>query len=191
MSVVWDLGPHDLSILRLWLGESPVRVSAIERSCVMEGISDVAFISLEYASGVIAHVELSWLAPSKLRRTVVVGRERMVVYDDTNAEPVRLFDSGVDLPSPKTFGDYKMTYRVGDIVSPRVVAAEPLALEMADFVRAIATRSEPVSNVGIGIEIVEVIEAIEQAIVSGDRVVVASGGSAAVASEGAAPAGCG
>lgn len=184
VSVVWDLGPHDLSILRYWLDESPVRVSAVARSCVMAGISDVAFINLEYASGVVAHVELSWLAPSKLRRTVLVGSERMIVYDDTNTEPVRLFDSGVDLPSPQTFGDYKLTYRVGDIVSPRVVAAEPLGVEMQDFLGAIRGGGEPVSSARMGVEIVQVIEAIETAIATGERVDVISTPEPAVASSG-------
>ena len=82
VSVVWDLAPHDFSILRYWLGETPTHVSATARACVGER-PDVAFIDLEYESGPIAHVELSWLAPSKLRRTTIVGSEKMVVYDDT------------------------------------------------------------------------------------------------------------
>ena len=75
----------------------------------MPSIPDVAFIDLEYASGTIAHVELSWLAPSKLRRTTIVGSEKMVVYDDTSTEPVRIFDSGVVLKDPETFGEYRLT----------------------------------------------------------------------------------
>ena len=100
VSVVWDLGPHDFSILRYWLGESPSTVSAMSRDCVIPGTPDVAFINLAYASGIVAQVELAWLAPSKLRRTAVVGSERMVVYDDTSGEPVRVFDSGATLPRP-------------------------------------------------------------------------------------------
>src|SRR5205823_14531727 len=82
VSVVWDLGPHDFSILRHWLDEMPTRVSAISRCCVMDDVPDVAFIDLEFPSGTIAHVELSWLAPSKLRRTTVVGSRKVVVYED-------------------------------------------------------------------------------------------------------------
>ena len=99
-SVVWDLGPHDFSILTYWLDERPRSVTALSRGCVMPDTPDVAFIQLEYASGVIANVELAWLAPSKLRRTTIVGSQKMVVYDDTSAEPVRVFDSGVNLPDP-------------------------------------------------------------------------------------------
>ncbi len=102
VSVAWDLGPHDFSILRYWLGETPSRVSALSRGFVIPSIPDVAFVDLEFDSGPIAHVELSWLAPSKLRRTTIVGSRKMVVYDDTSAEPVRVFDSGVELREPET-----------------------------------------------------------------------------------------
>ena len=125
-SVVWDLGPHDFSILSYWLDETPVGVTALSRGCVMPDTPDVAFIQLEYASGIIANVELAWLAPSKLRRTTVVGSQKMVVYDDTSAESVRVFDSGVNLPDPESFGEYRLSYRTGDIVSPRIPIAEPL-----------------------------------------------------------------
>ncbi len=104
--MLWDLGPHDFSILAYWLGETPAHVTAFARGCVIPDTPDVAFISLEYASGVIAHCELAWLAPSKLRRTTIVGSKQMVVYDDTSLEPVRVFDSGVNIPDPGTFGGF-------------------------------------------------------------------------------------
>jgi predicted dehydrogenase len=166
-SVIWDLGPHDFSILRYWLGEAPASVSALTRSCVIPGTPDVAFINLEYPSGVVAHVELSWLSPSKLRRTTIVGSKKMVVYDDTSIEPVRVFDSGVDLPSPGSFGEYRLTYRTGDIVSPRVEVAEPLSLELADFCRAIRSGSEPRSNGAVGLDVIRVVEAAEQSVEAG------------------------
>src|SRR5204862_7175352 len=117
VSVVWDLGPHDFSILRYWLQETPEYVAGMSRSCIIPGTPDVAFINLEFASQTVAHVELSWLAPSKLRRTTVVGSQKMIVYDDASNEPVRVFDSGVNLPDPQTFGEYRLSYRTGDIVS--------------------------------------------------------------------------
>ena len=170
VSVVWDLAPHDFSILRYWLDENPVRVSALTRSCVFPGIADVAFIDLEYGTGAIAHVELSWLAPSKLRRTTVIGSRKMVVYDDTSSEPVRLFDSGVSLPDPTTFGEYRLSYRTGDIVSPRVGAAEPLGLELRDFCRAVREGVEPRSSAQLGYDVVAMIEDVEQAVASRDDV---------------------
>ena len=164
VSVVWDLAPHDFSILRHWLGEMPTRVSALSRSCVVEGTADVAFIDLQYASGTIAHVEIAWLAPGKLRRTAVVGSEKMLVYDDTSNEPVRIFDSGATLPDPETFGEYRLTYRTGDIVSPAVEAHEPLSLELADFCLAVRTGSEPRSSAQLGLDVVAMTEAVDRSL---------------------------
>jgi predicted dehydrogenase len=166
-SVVWDLGPHDFSILRYLLGELPTRVSAVSRSCIFPGTPDVAFIALAYASGAIAHVELSWLAPSKLRRTAIVGSKRMVVYDDTSREPVRIFDSGAALPDPESFGEYRLTYRTGDIVSPRIDATEPLSIELADFAGAIRGNGELVSSAIVGLDVVRTIEAVDQSLGNG------------------------
>jgi predicted dehydrogenase len=169
VSVAWDLGPHDFSILRYLLNETPSHVSAISRSCIFPKTPDVAFINLEFGSGTIAHVELSWLAPSKLRRTAIVGSRRMVVYDDTSNEPVRIFDSGADLPEPETFGEFRLTYRTGEIVSPRVDATEPLQLELADFCHAIRSGAEPRSSAALGVDVVRVIEAVDQSLTQGGQ----------------------
>jgi predicted dehydrogenase len=164
VSVVWDLGPHDFSILRYWLGESPATVSALSRSCVLPSTPDVAFVHMSYVSGAIAQIELAWLAPSKLRRTAVVGSERMVVYDDTSGEPVRVFDSGASLRDPETYGEYQMSYRTGDIVSPRVEPVEPVYLQMEDFCRAVREGTQPRSSAAIGREVIDVVEAVEQSL---------------------------
>ena len=164
VSVVWDLGPHDFSILRYWLGESPESVSALSRACVIPGTPDVAFVNMRYPSGTIAQIELAWLAPSKLRRTAVVGSERMVVYDDTSGEPVRIFDSGATLPDPESFGEYQLSYRTGDIVSPHVEPVEPIYRQMEDFCRAVRERVEPRSSAQLGLEVVETIEAVDRSL---------------------------
>jgi predicted dehydrogenase len=167
VSVIWDLGPHDFSILRHWLDEGPSEVSAVTRSCIVPGIPDIAFVNMAFPSGTVVHCELSWLAPSKLRRTAIVGSRKMVVYDDTSTEPVRVFDSGADLPDPETFGQYKLTYRTGDIVSLKIDPTEPLALELADFCRGIQTGSEMVSSGDVGLGVIEVIEAVERSLANG------------------------
>jgi len=166
-SVVWDLGPHDFSILAYWLDETPAYVTALSRGCVMPETPDVAFINLEYAKGTIAHVEIAWLAPSKLRRTTIVGSRKMVVYDDTSIEPVRVFDAGVTLRDPATFGEYRMSYRTGDIVSPRVDVAEPLLLELNDFCRSIRTGASPRSSSAIGLDVLRTVEAAERSLAGG------------------------
>jgi len=167
VSVVWDLAPHDLSILSFWLGQVPVEISAMTRSCVLPDTPDVAFVNMRYDSGTIAHLELSWLSPVKLRRTSIVGSEKMVVYDDTSTEPIRIFDAGAELPPPETFGEFRLSYRTGDIVSPKIHATEPLALEIEDFCAAIIEGVEPRSSAQLGYELVCTIEAIERALESG------------------------
>jgi predicted dehydrogenase len=163
-SVVWDLAPHDFSILRYWLDETPTKVSALSRACIFGDLPDVAFINLEFASGTIAHIELSWLAPSKLRRTAVVGSQKMLVYDDTSNEPIRIFDSGADLRDPETFGEFRLTYRAGDIVSPHVDGKEPLELELADFCRAIRSGTDPRSSASLGFDVVRMTEAVDRSL---------------------------
>jgi predicted dehydrogenase len=161
VSVVWDLAPHDFSILLYWLGERPRRVSSLGRACVDGLTEDVAFINCEFRSGTIAHVELSWLAPSKLRRTTIVGSKKMVVYDDGSTEPVRVFDFGVMPPDPQSFGEY-LHYRTGDIVAPHIDPSEPMALQMHDFSRAIRSGSTPRSSPSLGLDVVRMIEAAER-----------------------------
>ena len=170
-SVVWDLGPHDFSILRYWLDNLPSELSAMTRSCVLPGVPDVAFVNMRFASGTIAHLELSWLSPSKLRRTTVIGSSKMVVYDDTSPEPVRIFDSGASLRDPESFGEYQLSYRTGNILSPRVDATEPLSLELADFCAAILDGTPLRSTVAIGVDVVRSMEAVEDSLAAGGTTV--------------------
>jgi predicted dehydrogenase len=164
VSVAWDLAPHDFSILRYWLQDTPLHVSALSRDCILPGTPDVAFINLEFPCQTIAHVELSWLAPAKLRRTTIVGSRKMIVYDDTSTEPVRIFDSGVLQNDPQNFGEFNLTYRTGDVISPRVAVAEPLALEIADFCECIWTGNRPRSDATLGLDVVRMIEATDRSI---------------------------
>lgn len=167
VSVIWDLGPHDFSILLYWLGETPTRVRAVGRDSIVPGIPDVAFVTLTYPSGIVANVELSWLAPSKLRRTVIVGGEKMVVYDDGAPEPVRVFDHGVVYEDPETFGEYQLSYRTGDIVSPRIDTWEPLTEEMKDFVNAARDGGEPVASAAMARNVVRLAEAADLSLQQG------------------------
>ena len=167
VSVVWDLGPHDFSILLYWLEERPATIRAVGRDSVVRGIPDVAFVAMTFPSGIVANVELSWLAPSKLRRTVLVGSEKMAVYDDGTTEPIRLFDHGVVYHDPETFGQYHLSYRTGDIVSPKVDTFEPLVAEMADFTRAIRSGDRLPAQVALAHDVVRVTEAADRSLRSG------------------------
>jgi protoporphyrinogen oxidase/predicted dehydrogenase len=182
-SVVWDLAPHDFSILRYWLDEMPQEVAALSRACVVPSTPDVAFINLTFPSGTVAHVELSWLAPSKLRRTAVVGSHKMVVYDDTSTEPVRIFDSGADLPDPESFGEYRLTYRTGAVVSPKIEPSEPLALELEEFCAAALDGRPLRSSPSLGLEVVRMIEAVDRSLENGGMPVRVDVGSVTLADE--------
>ena len=118
-------------------------IRATGRDSIVPGIADVAFVTMEFDSGLIANVELSWLAPSKLRRTVVVGSRKMVVYEDGGPEAVKIYDRGVDYKDPETFGEYQLSYRSGDIRSPKLSNEEPLAVQLGDFVRGMTEDRGP------------------------------------------------
>ena len=175
ISVVWDLGPHDFSILLHWLDEMPTNVRAVGRASVVAGIPDVAFVTLEFASGIVASIELSWLAPCKLRRSVIVGSERMVVYEDGAPDPVRLYDKGVVYQDPQTFGEYHLSYRAGDMLSPHLAAREPLNAELSEFTGAVATGSALHERSRLARNVVVVTEAVEHSLRDAGRPVTLAG----------------
>ena len=167
VSVIWDLGPHDFSILLSWLGELPSSVRASGRASIVAGIPDVAFVTMTFPSGVLVNVELSWLAPSKLRRTVVVGSDRMVVYEDGAPEPIRIFDHGVVYEDPETFGQYHLSYRTGDITSPKLSTEEPLAAQLDAFVACCRDGSPGRADITLARDVVRLLEAADRSLADG------------------------
>jgi predicted dehydrogenase len=173
--VICDLAPHDISILLHWLDEPIVQVAASARSIFQAGVPETAFLTLTFEGGTAANIEISWLAPRKVRQMVVVGSRRMVQYDDTSSdEAIRVYDRGMEFTTPANFGEYQLTYRSGDVVVPRIDAAEPLGLELADFAQAIRTGREPRSNAQLGLEIVQAIEGAEESLRRGGEPVTLS-----------------
>ena len=170
VSVLWDLAPHDLSILLEWVDEHPVRVAASGRASVPGQPPDVAFLDIEFPSGFVANMHVSWLAPTKIRRMTLVGSRRMVVYEDTHPEePVKIYDKGVDVPNPNDFGEYRLTYRTGDVVSPRIPVWEPLRQELDEFLIRVEKQDVPDEREDTAVAIVGAIEAAEQSLAAGGR----------------------
>lgn len=163
-SVIWDLGPHDFSILLYWLSEIPTGVRALGRASLSKGVADVAFVTMNFPSGIVVNVELSWLAPSKLRRTVVVGSERMAVYEDGAPEPIRLFDGGVVHRESESFGEDHLSYHSGGILSPSIESDEPLAVELEDFVRAVRAGDLMDFQTELARNVVRIIEAADRSL---------------------------
>jgi predicted dehydrogenase len=158
VDVVWDLAVHDLSILLYWLGEVPTYGRSFGRSCV-NGKRDVAFLWYKFPSGIVASCEVSWLAPQKMRRTCVVGSEKMVVYDDVDPnEKIKIFDRGVVFSPPTDFGEFQLTYRTGNVISPNLANSEPLAVEVDHFLQCLETGTKPITSGAFGTDVVKAIE---------------------------------
>jgi predicted dehydrogenase len=159
VDVVWDLAVHDVSILLYWLGEMPQCASSFGRCCVQRAKRDVASLWYQFPSGPVAWCEVSWLSPQKMRRTCVVGSERMVVYDDTDAsEKVKIYDRGVSLRQPETFGEFQLSYRMGDMVAPHLANTEPLLTEIEHFLECAESGATPRTCGEFGEKVVRAIE---------------------------------
>lgn len=162
-NVIWDLAAHDFSIIIYWLGEDPLYVYTVGKDFILNGVPDVAFLHVVFPSGVIADLQVSWLAPSKVRNITVVGSDKMIIYDDTSSyEKVRIFDSGVDYSEPETFGEFQLSYRTGDILSPKIDSIEPLRLEMQHFIECIRERTNPLTDGYNGLRVVRALELAER-----------------------------
>ena len=161
-NVVWDLAPHDVSIVNYLFDADPVRVSATGRCYVQKdlGVEDVAFLSLEYPEGRVAHIHVSWLDPNKIRNCTVVGSRKMLVYDDVSpAEKIRVYDKGVDVqPHYDNFGEFQLLYRSGDVFIPRLDTVEPLRVEAQHFADVIAGKAELMTTGAHGLRVVQVLE---------------------------------
>src|SRR5581483_2678668 len=157
INVLWDLGPHDVSITLYWLAEEPEWVQCIGACYVQPDIEDVVFLTMGFPSGALAHAHLSWLAPSKLRTMTVIGSKKMAVYDDVQAvERVKVYDFGVEELSSE---ELRRSYRAGDIRSPRVPVTEALQLEMRHFIECVREGKKPRSDGEAGLRVVRVLEA--------------------------------
>ena len=160
INVIWDLAPHDISIMNYIFGAEPVTVCTHAKSYIRQGIEDVAFVVLQYPGNITAHIHVSWLDPCKIRRTTLVGSKKMLVYDDTSAlEKIRVYDKGVTIqPHYDTFGEFQLAYRFGDIIVPKINDVEPLKKECGHFVECIRNGTEPMSSGEAGLEVVRVVE---------------------------------
>jgi predicted dehydrogenase len=163
VNVIWDLASHDFSMFTYWFDEEPQKVYSLGKDFILKGVPDVATLQAVYPSGIIANVLVSWLAPSKVRALYIVGSKKMVVYDDTQpSEKVRLYDSRVDLRFPSDYGEYLLTYRTGDIVSPRLDNFEPLRAEMGHFAECCKERKTPITDGIAGLRVVRILENAEK-----------------------------
>jgi predicted dehydrogenase len=167
-NALWSFGPHDVSVALHLLGEAPVRVSA-QGSCYLQpGVEDVVFVHLEFASGTMAHMQLSWLDPHKERKLTVVGDKKMVAFDDMEPrEKLRIYDKGVTRPPDYASWGESLTIREGDIFIPKIPTVEPLATELAHFVRVARGAEAPRASAADGVRVVRVLDAATRSLAGG------------------------
>jgi predicted dehydrogenase len=173
VNVVWDLAPHDVSIVNLLLGRRPGTVQAWGSRHAHHRLEDVAYLRLGYeALDVQANIHVSWLDPCKVRRVTVVGSKKMAVYNDLAAEErIRIHDKGVTCPTdPQDLTQPPTSYRYGDIIVPFVPAQEPLAVEDQHFVESVRTGSVPRTDGANGLAVVAVLEGAERSLATGEPV---------------------
>lgn len=170
VNVLWDLAPHDLSILLFLLGKMPKRVSAHGKSYVLSSMEDITFLLLEFDDDVVASLHVSWLDPVKIRRVTVIGDQKMAVFDDLEpAEKIRVYDRGITY-NPTTerefddFASYQLSYHYGDITIPQLELSEPLRAQCTHFIDCIKNGQRPRTDGENGWRVVKVLEQAQESL---------------------------
>jgi predicted dehydrogenase len=166
IDALWNFAPHDISIIQYWLGNpEPVSIGRQGMAYMQEGIDDVVFLNLEYPGKVIANIHVSWLDPQKVRKMIIVGSRKMVVYDDIAEDKITIFDKGIDrraiLGENMDFDNPRVAqfnYRSGDILIPEVKFAEPVRVEAEHFVDCIRNSREPLTGLSHARAVVSILE---------------------------------
>jgi len=173
INVIWDLAPHDISIINYALGKCPVSVNAWGTAHYKKEIEDVATVSLNYDDSLVAFVHVSWLDPNKIRKTTFVGSKKMLVYDDIEMqEKIKIYDKGVDPPPYYcTFAEFQFAYRYGDIYIPKIDNYEPLKNELSHFYESMQAGTRPRSDGYCGLRVVSALEAAQESIKNSGKMV--------------------
>jgi predicted dehydrogenase len=177
-NVLYDLAPHDVSIFNYILGEYPSAVSAQVAHCIHDDMADVAFLTLRYPSGVLAHAHLSWLSPVKIRRLTIAGRSKMAIWDDVEpSEKVRIYDKGVETnPNDESSAQRMVSYRTGDMHAPALDSTEALSKVAQEFYDAITAHKPVRSSAQDGLAVVRVLEATDRSIADAGTTIYISDG---------------
>lgn len=171
VNVVWDLAPHDLSIMDYLLGQTPKTVHATGACHAGNGIEDIAYITLTFENNLIAHFNVSWLSPVKVRQMLIGGTKKMIVYDDlTPLEKVRIYDKGISIAEANAYDSQyvnQIQYRIGDMHSPVIDLTEALKVEVAHFVDCVLEGRQPITDGLSGWRTVRILEAANVSIKTG------------------------
>ncbi|NTV45299.1 MAG: Gfo/Idh/MocA family oxidoreductase [Chlorobiales bacterium] len=172
VNVLWDLAPHDISIMNYLLDKKPVSVSAIGSDHVGKGIEDIAYMTVNFDNSMIAHFHVNWLAPVKIRKTLIGGSKSMVVYDDMEAsEKVKIYDKGIEVKTKEGVYETLVQYRTGDMRAPKLDLTEALTIEASHFVDCILNNKTPITDGRAGLDVVRILEASEQSIKQNGKII--------------------
>lgn len=168
VNVIWDLAPHDLSIMDFLLGPEARAVAAQGRSHFNTGLEDVAYMTVFYDRDLLAHFHVNWLSPVKIRQTLVGGSKNMLVWDDLSAdEKIRIYSRGVEISTGEDRNRFLAEYRIGDMYCPRIANIEALKTEVAYFVECVREKKTPINDGEAGRRIVSILEAADRSLKSG------------------------
>jgi predicted dehydrogenase len=173
VNVIWDLAPHDLSIMDYVIGEKPEAVVATGEKH-LNGVEDVAFITVYFPKRIIAHVNVNWLSPVKVRTTLIGGEKKMLMWNDLEAdEKLRIYDKGVSMSTnPSNLHQLLVSYRSGDMWAPQVEQVEALRAETAYFIKCIEGNSKPFNDGEAGLRVVRILEAADRSIRSRGEAII-------------------
>jgi len=181
VNVIADLAPHDFSMLIYYLDGLPLSARAIGKSYIRGGVEDDAYISLEFSNNIMANMHVSWLDPVKIRRTSIVGSKKMLVFDDVSQdEKIKIYDKGVTIQKNKipkqpyydTYQEWILTYRSGDVYTPKIENKEPLNIMANHFIDCITNNKRPLTDGHSGLRVVQVLEAAQKSLKEDGRKVM-------------------
>ncbi|MFC1529283.1 Gfo/Idh/MocA family protein [Gemmatimonadota bacterium] len=175
VDALWNLAPHDISIMNRWMKDDPVRIQAHGLYKLQDDLADAVFVHMEYEDGRMCHLHVSWLYPLKVRSMTVIGSRKMVIYDDTSPDAkISIYDKGIDrrnldetLGDFKTFGEFQLIQRAGEITIPKIDFREPLLVELSDFGAAIIENRSPEADGYSGLRVVKCLTAASRSLQSG------------------------
>jgi predicted dehydrogenase len=174
VNVLWDLAPHDISIILALMNEEPVAVSARGTHHIDPSVCDIAYLEILFANGTLGHVHVSWLHPRKIRQITIVGSQKMAIYDDVSeTEKIHIYDKGLTIPNDgngqNKFSAWPPNYRYGDVVIPFISSAEPLKLECSHFIECIKEGTKPRSDGWSGLKVTSILEAADKSLANGGQ----------------------
>lgn len=165
VNVIWDLAPHDFSIMNYIINKKPISLNAMGADHVGKGLEDVAYVHVNFGNNLIAHFHVNWLSPVKIRKVLIGGSKKMIVFDDMeNSEKIKIFDTGIEIQNKDDEYQKLINYRLGDIYSPLLNNAEALSALIKDFISAIISDTKPVASGIEGLKVIQLLEATQKSI---------------------------